>query len=185
MATNVDSAYWTFFFSLQYCIFMEVYVRRIAGSPSEGWNKITNRSILNISNRKLSPYSGLLINTISCLWPAIWMHAFLYQWNLEELILSCDRIHRMVMAPRCGNSTIHPNHRVPVKGLLFHQCLQARLGARDKANLQHHWGTPENSKKGHCCCPGSKPESSPLKGGGGGVTTAQVQQAAAATLLTL
>lgn len=31
------------FFSLQYCFFTEVHIRRIAGSPSEGWNKIMNR----------------------------------------------------------------------------------------------------------------------------------------------
>lgn len=146
---------------------------------------------MNISNCKLSPYSGLLINTISCLWPAIWMYVFLYQWNLEELdtlILSCDMIHQMAMVPLHGNSMIHPNRRVPVKGLLFHQCLQARLVARDRANLEHQWGTPirntrERQREGHYYHPGSKAESSPLRGGGGGVTMVQVQQAAAVTPL--
>lgn len=74
---------------------------------------------MNISNCKLNPYSGLLINSISSLWPAIWMHMLLYQWNVEELdtlTLSCDMIHQLVMVPICGNSTISPNGRVPVKG---------------------------------------------------------------------
>lgn len=31
------------FFSLQYYIFTELYIRIIVGSPSEGWNKIMSK----------------------------------------------------------------------------------------------------------------------------------------------
>jgi len=56
-------------------------------------------------------------------------------------------IHQMAMVLRCGSGVIHPNCRVPVKALLYHLCLQARLAARERANLEHQQGTPEKSKE--------------------------------------
>lgn len=126
-------------FSLQYCIFTEVYIRRITGSPSEGWNKIMSKSYIE--------YKELETKSIS------WLSDQHYFMSLASSLNACIPVSVEPGGARYFNSVLwcdqsdgdgtkmwhkhDPNHRTPVKGLLLHSCLQARLLARDRANLEH------------------------------------------------
>lgn len=124
---------------------------------------------MNTSNCRLSPYSGFWINTISCLWPAVWMYVSL---SVEPGGAICFN-SVLWYHPSDGDGTkLWQQHDLSwlqssCKGLLCHQCLQARLVARHRANLGYQWGTPIRPAESHYYTAPCLKLNSSLKGGVG------------------